>query len=160
MTTVKPETVRIPGLWHIEYQYTVGPEAAAFFEGLQRGEMLGSVCRQCGQVAVPPKAFCEKCFTRVSEMIPVGLTGTIAASTVVTAPFEGGPDVPYCVAYVTLDGASTATANYVRGVSLREPVTSLPPEIGPGARVDVRFAPERRGRLSDFWFVPTGAKAG
>lgn len=160
MTAMKPETIRIPGLWRIEYQYTVGPQAAAFFEGLQRGEMLGSACEQCGQVSVPPKAFCEKCFKRVSKMTPVGLCGTIAASTVVTTAFEGGPEVPYCVAYVTLDGASTATANYVRGLDLREPVTSLPREIAPGACVAVRFARERRGRLSDFWFVPAGAKTG
>ena len=155
MGTATSATMRIPGLWRIEYQYTVGAEAAAFFEGLKAGEMLGSKCDQCGQVAVPPKAFCEKCFKRVSSMTPVGLVGTVEVSTVVTTPFEGSPEVPYCVAYVTLDGANTATANYIRGVKVSEPITALPPELSPGSRVRVAFADERQGRLSDFWFEPT-----
>lgn len=154
MGDVEPKQERIHGVWHIEYQYSVGKEAATFFDGLRRGEMLGSRCGSCGQVAVPPKAFCEACFKRVSEVVAVGTRGKIEAATVVTTPFEGSPPVPYCVAYVTLDGASTAMANYVRDVELSDEITSLPRELAPGAGVEVRFAHERQGRLNDFWFVP------
>jgi uncharacterized OB-fold protein len=156
MTSTEGQTLRFPGTWHIEYQYTVGAEAAAFFEGLRKRQVLGSRCDSCGQVAVPPKAFCERCFKRVSEMVPVGHVGTIAAATVVLTPFEGSPPVPYCVAYVTLDGASTATANYVRGVVVPDELTALPTELEPGQRVQVRFTDDPQGRLSDFWFAPIG----
>ena len=154
MTTTDTQTLRFPGIWHIEYQYTVGPEAAAFFDGLRRREMLGSRCDSCGQVAVPPKAFCERCFKRITELIPVGLMGKIEAATVVTTPFEGSPPVPYCVAYVTLDGADSATANYIRGIDLPHEITALPEELEPGRRVEVQFAEAPEGRLSDFWFTP------
>jgi uncharacterized OB-fold protein len=157
VTSTESQTLRFPGVWRIEYQYTVGREAAAFFEGLRHRQVLGTRCDSCAQVAVPPKAFCERCFKRVSEMVPVALTGTIAAATVVLTPFEGSPQVPYCVAYVTLDGASTATANYVRDVVLPDAITELPAELAPGQRVEVRFADEPQGRLSDFWFVPIEA---
>jgi uncharacterized OB-fold protein len=157
MTSTEGQTLRFPGVWHIEYQYTVGREAAAFFAGLRQRQVLGSRCDTCAQVAVPPKAFCERCFARVSDMVPVALTGTIAAATVVIAPFEGSPPVPYCVAYVTLDGANTAMANYVRDVVLPDEIVSLPPELAPGQRVEVRFADEPEGRLADFWFAPIAA---
>jgi uncharacterized OB-fold protein len=152
------ETLRFPGVWHIEYQYTVGREAAEFFEGIRSRRMLGSRCDSCSEVSVPPKAFCERCFVRTSTVVPVELTGTIEASTVVTTPFEGSPPVPYCVAYVTLDGASSATANYVRGVSLPDEIDDLPAALAPGQRVEVQFADQPRGRLTDFWFAPVGSE--
>jgi uncharacterized OB-fold protein len=151
MTTTTP--VRIPGEWHIPYSYTIGESASAFFGALKDGRILGCRCASCGRVAVPPKNFCEFCFTRVDQLVEVGCEGAIEAVTVVTAPFAGSPDVPYAVAYVQLDGATSAIANYVRGVPLDD-LEALPPSLRIGTRVRAVFGPNRAGRITDFWFEP------
>jgi uncharacterized OB-fold protein len=146
-------TVRIPGEWRISYQYTIGTFASAFFEGLRNGEILGSLCEQNGEVSVPPKSFNEQAFAPTDKLVTVGLTGTIQAVTIVTAPFEGSPDVPYAVAYVRLEGATSSIANYVYGIDLGDG-TSLPDGLKIEAPVHVVFSAEPQGRVTDFWFEP------
>jgi uncharacterized OB-fold protein len=146
---------RIPGEWHIPYQYSVGESAAAFFEALKERRILGTRCASCGRVAVPPKSFCEFCFARSDELVEVGQSGVIEAVTVVTAPFAGSPPVPYCVAYVRLDGATSSIANYVLGADLSD-TDQLPAQVQIGAPVRVVFADEPKGRVTDFWFEPAG----
>jgi uncharacterized OB-fold protein len=143
----------MPGRWNIPYQYTIGNFASAFFEALKSERILGCECSKCGRVSVPPKSFCEFCFIPVQKLVDVGHTGTIEAVTIVTAPFEGSPDVPYAVAYVRLEGATSSIANYVRGAELSG-FDELPPELQIGAPVRVVFGPEHRGMVTDFWFEP------
>lgn len=147
--------MRIPGSWNIPYSYTIGTFASAFFEALKEHRILGSRCARCGQVSVPPKSFCEPCFVPVQDLVQVGSTGTIEAVTVVTAPFAGSPPVPYAVAYVRLDGATSSIANYVRGVDLAD-LEQLPAQLKVGAPVTVVFGQEPEGRVTDFWFEPAG----
>jgi uncharacterized OB-fold protein len=147
------ETLRIPGEWHIGYQYTIGTFASAFFEGLRKGEILGSLCEENGEVAVPPKSFNEQAFVPTNKLVKVGLNGTIEAVTIVTAPFAGSPEVPYAVAYVKLEGATSSIANYVYKVDLGDG-TTLPAELQIEAPVHVVFSKEPKGRVTDFWFEP------
>lgn len=144
---------RIPGEWHIPYNYTIGDHATAFFNALREHRILGCTCAECGRTAVPPKAFCEYCFQPVDGTVEVGENGVIEAVTVVTAPFAGSPPVPYAVAYARLDGATSSIANYVRGVELGEDF-DLPEELAIGAPVHVVFGDVSEGRVTDFWFEP------
>ena len=146
---------RLPGDWHIPYQYSIGRAASEFFEGLKNEKILGSRCESCGRVFVPPKSFCEFDFKSVDNMIEVGHQGVIEAVTVVTAPFAGSPPVPYCVAYVRLDGATSSIANFVRGLDLGDG-SSLPSLAQVGGRVRVNFRDDPEGRITDFWFTPIG----
>lgn len=150
-------TTRIPGEWRIPYNYTIGDFATSFFEALRDKRILGCSCGTCGRVSVPPKSFCEYCFVPVTDLVEVGHNGTIEAVTVVTAPFAGSPPVPYAVAYVRLDGATSSIANYVRGVDLPDDVHVLPDELQVGAPVRVVFDDEREGRVTDFSFYPAHA---
>jgi uncharacterized OB-fold protein len=146
--------VRIPGSWNIPYQYTIGTFASAFFEALKEHRILGCKCPNCGEVSVPPKSFCEPCFIPIEDLVEVGSVGTIEAVTVVTAPFAGSPPVPYAVAYVRLDGATSSIANYVHKVDLSD-LEKLPAELKIGASVDVVFGDTPEGRVTDFWFEPS-----
>lgn len=147
------EAIRIPGEWRIGYQYTIGTFASAFFEGLRNGEILGSLCEENGEIAVPPKSFNEEAFVPTSKLVKVGLNGTIQAVTIVTAPYAGSPDVPYAVAYVQLEGATSSIANYVHKVDLGDG-TTLPPELQIEAPVHAVFSDKPEGRVTDFWFEP------
>ena len=152
----RPRT--LPGLWHIEYQYSIGEMASLFFTRLEGGVITGARCQQCARVSVPPKSFCEYCFCKITDTVEVELQGEIQAATVVTAAFPGSPPVPYCIAYVKLDGATSAIANFVRGVEL-SPDGTLPESIRVGSSVSVVFSDEREGRITDFWFEPKGQVA-
>jgi uncharacterized OB-fold protein len=146
--------VRIPGSWNIPYEYTIGTFASAFFEALKGHRILGCKCPGCGEVSVPPKSFCEPCFIPIEELVEVGSAGTIEAVTVVTAPFAGSPPVPYAVAYVRLDGATSSIANYVHQVDLSD-LETLPAQLKIGAPVGVVFGDTPEGRVTDFWFEPS-----
>jgi uncharacterized OB-fold protein len=146
--------IRIPGSWNIPYEYTIGTFASAFFDALKEHRILGCKCSKCGAVSVPPKSFCEPCFVPIEELVEVGSSGTIEAVTVVTAPFAGSPPVPYAVAYVRLEGATSSIANYVRRVDLGD-LEELPAQLKIGARVDVVFGDAAEGRVTDFWFEPS-----
>lgn len=146
--------VRIPGEWRIPYNYTIGSFASEFFEALRDQRILGCRCSSCQRVSVPPKSFCEYCFRPIEELAEVGHDGVIEAVTIVTAPFAGSPPVPYAVAYVRLDGATSSIANYVRGVELDADAFDLPAELAVGAPVHVVFGEAADGRVTDFWFEP------
>jgi uncharacterized OB-fold protein len=147
------EAVRIPGEWHIRYNYTIGNFAAAFFEAIREKKILGSLCAETGEIAVPPKSFDERAFVPTDKLVDIGLDGTIEAVSIVTAPFAGSPPVPYAVAYVKLDGATSSVANYVRNVDLGDG-ESLPNDLRIGSPVHVVFTDEPAGKITDFWFEP------
>ena len=60
---------------------------------------------------LPPRAYCERSFAPCDGWVEVGLEGVIEAATIVVAAFENLPPPPYAIAYVRLDGGSTAMIN-------------------------------------------------
>jgi hypothetical protein len=86
-----------------------------------------------------------------TEWVKVKNAGTIEAFTIVCEKFEGLPDPPYAIAYVLLEGASTAMANFVKGIDLNNIEEALK-HIKIGVRVRVVFKRKRRGRITDFWY--------
>ena len=147
---------RMPGEIRVEYQYTMGHAATAFFAALRERRILGSKCASCARVSVPPKSFCEYCFVPIDDLVEVSSRGTVEAVTVVHFEVRDAPPPPYCVAYVRLGGATSSIANYVRGIDLGDEAT-LPAAVAIGAEVEVAFAPEPVGRITDFWFEPAPA---
>ncbi len=144
--------IRIPGRLDIEFGYAAGRAGSVFFNALgERKEILGTKCPECGRVLLPPRSFCERCFVETTEWVKVGNEGIIEAFTIVYENFEGLPEPPYAIAYVLLDGASTAMANFVKGMDLNNVEEALK-HIKIGARIRVVFKRKRQGRITDFWY--------
>jgi uncharacterized OB-fold protein len=141
----------ITGEWHVRYNYSVGKVAGTFFEGLKEGRILASRCSKSGLSYLPPRAYCERSFEPCDGWVEAGLEGTIEAATIVTAAFENLPPPPYAIAYVRLDGVSTAMVNFVRGLDLSD-VPAAAKKLEPGTRVKVVFAERRDGRVTDFHY--------
>ena len=140
------------GEWNIHYDYAVGETATRFFLRLRdEGRIVGRRCPGCEAVLVPPRAYCERCFVRTVEWVDVGPQGTIEAFTIVYEPFDGLPEPPYAVAYVTLDGATTAMANFVKGLDLSAPEAAAR-QLAVGSRVEAVFAVEREAKITDFHY--------
>jgi uncharacterized OB-fold protein len=141
------------GEWNVPYDYTMGSSAVAFFEALKDRRILGARCRGCERIFVPPKGFCEFCFIPIEELREVGNKGSITAVTIVTAGFRGSRPVPYAVAYVRLDDATSSIANFLdaKGLGTGQ---ELPKHLRVGARVKAVFTDSPQGRVTDFWFEP------
>jgi uncharacterized OB-fold protein len=142
----------IPGEWHVRYNYSVGKVAGHFFEQLKRGKIFASYCSESNMAYLPPRAYCERSFSPCDGWKEAGHEGVIEAATIVTAAFENLPPPPYAIAYVRLDGVSTAMINFVRDIDLTD-VAKAAEKLKPGTRAKVRFSEERVGRITDFHYV-------
>jgi hypothetical protein len=142
----------IPGEWHVRYRYSVGKVAGKFFEGLKQKKILATHCSKCNLSFLPPRAYCERSFDPCESWIEAGLEGVIEAATIVTAEFENLPKPPYAIAYVRLDGVSTAMINFVRGLDLSN-VERAAQRLTPGTRVQVLFKEVPEGRITDFHYI-------
>jgi uncharacterized OB-fold protein len=152
----KQEAIReenvIYGEWHVRYKYSIGKVAGKFFDGLKEKKILATHCGICGLSFLPPRAYCERSFVPCDGWVEAGHEGVIEASTIVTAAFENLPAPPYAIAYVRLDGASTALINFVRGLDLTD-VRRAAKLLEPGTRVRVQFKEKPEGRITDFHYV-------
>ncbi len=149
----EPEIITIPGHWDITYNYAAGVTGSEFLRRLRDEKRISGVkCPKCQRVLLPPRGFCERCFVATEGWVDVGTSGVIEAFTITSEPFEGLPTPPYAIAYVTLDGASTAMLNFVRGIDLAD-LKAAAKKLAIGTRVRVEWAEERQGRITDFWYV-------
>ena len=131
----------------LTFDYPMSDLDVRFFDGVREGELRGVVCQACDLCYVPPRRRCPSCLAEMSEWRTLGQAGTIEAVTVVTYEFDGLPDPPYALAYVRPDGADSCILNYVDLPEGRK-VDAL----AVGTRVEIRFKPERTGRILDFTF--------
>ncbi len=145
------ESITVPVDWSLHYDHSTGPVVARFLRGLEDGRIEGVRCPECGLVYLPPRAYCERDFVRMTEWVEVGIEGVLEGFTIVTQKFGPLPDPPYTIAFVRLDGADTALVNFLRMPldDVEEAASRL--EIG-ATRVRVRFRDSREARITDFHY--------
>ena len=91
-----------------------------FFEEARAGRLTGIRCRNCGELAIPPREFCGSCQERAWESVPLAGDGTIASYTVIRVPPRShAGQAPYAVAVVKLR----------EGVSLFGRLVDIPIEV-------------------------------
>lgn len=90
-------------------------------------KLMGSRCKSCGRLYVPPRGLCVECGSSEMEWVPVKGDGTLAAFTCIAVgpPFmrEEGYDRkrPYCTGVIKLDEGPKVVARI-------EEVDTLHPE--------------------------------
>lgn len=137
--------------WDLSYRHALGETSARFLAALQEQKVLGRRCPKCERILVPARSFCDRCMTSTDDWVQVGPAGTIEMFTIVYEAFKGCPEPPYALAYVTLEGASTALVGYVKGLDLDDTATAVE-RLGIGQRVVTQFAEEPTGSVLDYWF--------
>lgn len=150
MMKEKRDLVSVAGKWDISFNYAAGKTISHFLTQMRdHRRILGIKCAKCQRVVVPPRSFCERCFVPAEDWVELGDEGVVEAFTIVHDAFEGSPPPPYAIAYVKLDGADTALANFVDGLDLSD-ISKATQRLKIGARVKVEFAQKREGRITDF----------
>jgi len=93
---------------------------------LNEHKIMGSKCKKCGTLALPPRPICISCFGREMEWVEFNGTGKLAAFTIITIapPYmvkEGfNRNNPYVVGVVELEEGVKTVARIV-GVDARQP---------------------------------------
>ena len=100
--------------------------SSAYNRFLSEKKLMGSKCKKCGHLCVPPKPICPKCQGSEMELVDIKGKGKLAAYTVISvgAPLmvEEGFDRehPYCSGVVELEEGARVTAR-ILGVELAKP---------------------------------------
>jgi uncharacterized protein len=84
------------------------PETKAFWEGAAQGRLLIKKCLACQQVHYYPRAICPFCGSDRTEWQQTSGRGSIYSWSVMRRA-----EVPYAIAYVTLDEGVTMMTNIV-----------------------------------------------
>ena len=98
----------------------------SYEQSLNEEKIMGSKCKKCGALALPPRPICVSCFGNEMEWVQFKGTGKLAAFTsiVVAPPYmlkEGfGRGNPYTVGVVELDEGVKVVSRIV-GVDSKKP---------------------------------------
>ena len=84
------------------------PETKAFWDGAAQGKLLIKKCRACDEVHYYPRALCPFCGSDQTEWLEASGTGRLYSYSVMRRA-----EVPYAIAYVTLDEGISMMTNIV-----------------------------------------------
>lgn len=99
------------------YVYTLGEAGTSFVNGLKQGKVLGRKCPNCKRVYVPPRMYCERCFSQLGEYVELR-DPYIESCTIVYRDNSGRklerPEVMGTLVFRAVEGRLTA---YVEGTT-------------------------------------------
>jgi hypothetical protein len=113
---------------------------ASFQAYLRQGRLMGTRCEECGELSLPPRAICAKCFSAKAAWAEMPTHGRVLAFTSIYVPPSGpaaegyGRTNPYCVGIVELDNGLRVSAR-ILGVDAAHPESipvGLPLVLQPG----------------------------
>lgn len=82
----------------------LSPTLESFYNFCGQKKLMGTKCKACGEILVPPRSLCPKCNSANMEWMELKGTGKLLAYSVVhVAPSAFQSHVPYTVGVVSLD---------------------------------------------------------
>ena len=145
-------TLSAPVTVAFDYTRSTGPVVGRFLTGLRDGVLVGGRTSQ-GAVVVPPPEFDPVTHEAITDFVEVSPSGTVVSWTWVPEPVKGQPfDRPFAFALVKLDGADAPLLHALDVAS--------PAEVTTGMRVQVRWAAERVGSITDIEAFEPATDAG
>jgi hypothetical protein len=134
-----------------DYTRSVGPTLGRFMTGLAEGHITG-VRVSDGRVFVPPVEYDPVTGAAVTDFVDVADEGTVQSWAWAPEPLAGQPlQTPFAWVLVKLDGADTSILHALD--------VAGPDDVSTGMRVQVRWATERQGAITDIvCFEPAGPR--
>jgi uncharacterized OB-fold protein len=139
----------------LRYAWDDGVAIGRYLAALKEGYLVGTLCRKCRRVMLPPRMFCERCWRQTDAWIPVKDTGTVNTFAVSHVDWAA-TRIPkrqrcYTPAVIEIDGAS-------KGMGILHLIDKVDPKkIFVGMRVQAVWKPklERTGAITDIaYFKP------
>lgn len=136
------EPLTLKGQIAVPYTWWVGETGSRFLTALRdKQKILGSKCKACGTVYVPPRKNCGRCFVDIEEWVDIASEGIIEAFTIVHYAHPVQPvKPPFAYALIKLDGADVGFLHIIRK-NLEK--------IKTGVRVKAKFKTKRTGHIMD-----------
>ena len=120
---------------------------------LNEEKLMGSRCKKCKALSVPPRSICVKCYSSEMEWVEMNGTGQLAAFTCITvAPpsmMAQGYDRkhPYCSGVVELEEGARVDAR-IEGVD-----ATRPEDIKIGMPLRVKFLHQAEGEKRETYLA-------
>ncbi len=125
------------------------PDAAFFWEGVARGELLGQRCAECHKLVHPPRPMCPACHSVKRETVKLSGRGKVYSCVIPRHPAPLGFAEAPLVALIELE----------EGIRLVSNVIDIPPaNVRAGLEVEVTFAPTRGGKAVPVFRPRQGAR--
>jgi uncharacterized OB-fold protein len=148
-TTAPTESALIHDVhWRIDYRVKLGRAWSRFMRGLEQKQLLGTRCAACDRTYVPAQDYCEACYEKIEEWVELDPVGTLRAATIVYQGFEGGPEAPYAVGAIEIDGTDSLLMHFIGGVDLADSDAARA-VLHDGLRVRARWADTRVAAITD-----------
>lgn len=152
--TTDPKKLRHwDGDMEADYIYTTGVTGDKFFKELRdNGRFIGTRCEQCDMVYMPPRMYCERCFDKLDEWVPVGNKGTVKTYTVANIGRDGNElENPIIWALINLEGSDTGLIHKLG--EIRSEHVKIDMEV----EAVLKSKKEREGSVLDIeYFRPVG----
>lgn len=114
----------------------INVETRPFWQATRQGRLLIGRCRACGEPHWYPRTICPHCGKAEVDWVPAAGTGRIYSFSVMRRA-----EVPYAIAYVTLDEGVTMLTNLVEcdfdALAVDQPVSLAWRDTGPDASLPV-----------------------
>jgi uncharacterized OB-fold protein len=134
--------------WEIDYKVRLGKAWSRFMRGLQNQELWATRTDDGARTYLPPQTYDEATFEPITQWVQVEPVGTLRASTIVYQGFDGGPNAPYAVGAIEIDGTNSLLMHFVGGIDLTDP-DSARAQLRSGTRVRAVWAEQRTAAITD-----------
>jgi len=140
--------------WHTPYQVTLGDTYARFLNGLKEKRILGNICPDCGELYVPARPFCDKCFKAPEKWVETDGLARLESFTITYVKFLGLPDPPSITGIIKVGNSVTNFLHFVSGIDYNEP-QELEKKVKIGMALKPVWKEERIGDMFDIaYFEP------
>lgn len=142
----KKEEMVIDGAINISYKWSVGKAGERFFSEIRDNKrIMGTKCRQCGRILVPPRIFCEECFVEDMEWVEVEPTGTLATFGDSYFSTDGKRlKDPWMLGIVRLKGTDGGLIHFIG--------EARPEDLQIGMPMEIVFKDKREGNIHDIQY--------
>ncbi len=136
----------------VPYELAVGRTWSKFYDTLKEEKIIGTKCRGCNRVFIPPRTFCPRCFEEMDEWVEVSQEGTLETWVLVNMPFYGQQlKIPYISAQIRLDGSDTGFTHQIGGFDVSD-FDKVREKVKLGGRVKAVWSKEKKGDVLDIAF--------
>lgn len=91
-----------------------------FYKNVLQGKLMAGKCRKCGKVHLPPRPFCDECFSNEFEWKEIPRKGKLLTYTIIhVAPVQFQSMAPYAVGIIQLEDG-IRIPGMIRGVALEQ----------------------------------------